>query len=81
MNSQLFPSNVRSAASPTLRAALSPIRSSRHLPVPPHPVTVAVGARSQVPLASPYLPDSSPRPHWHRSALDRMQPVLTRYRD
>ncbi len=69
------------------RAAFSPVRST---PTSPSdvPSTTSTAPAADAPAFRPPALDGadfprveSPRPTWHRGPLDRLRPVLTRYRD
>lgn len=65
----------------TSRAGLSPLRSGkviRSRPIPRTPTAANLTLRFE---PAPVLPPRDGWPEWHRGALDRLKPVLTRYRD
>ncbi|PTX90777.1 hypothetical protein [Opitutus sp. ER46] len=81
MNTRTIPfPSARPAFGRTRRADFSPIRSLRAKAPPTDLPDPAADTRIAIePVAWP-RPEVT-RPAWHRGALDRMQPELTRFRD
>ncbi|HVU33922.1 MAG TPA: hypothetical protein VHE61_10835 [Opitutaceae bacterium] len=77
MNNRLTLNSPTRATLHLSRAAFSPIRATRTT----HPNSDGAVFRAPS-LDLAVIPQSEPHwPTWHRGALDRLQPILTRYRD
>jgi hypothetical protein len=81
MNTRLNSHTYGTAVGGASRAALSPIRSIRRIPVVQLFTRGEPDQAGGIPVLRPNGESLTPRPSWHRGALDRMQPILTRYRD
>jgi hypothetical protein len=63
------------------RAAFSPIRAGNGLPLGGVRTNGGRSPAFAAALGNLSAPLPRPWPAWHRGPLDRMQPILTRYRD
>lgn len=75
MNTRLTLSPAATHTPRFTRATFSPIRIARAS------TSTAPNFRAPVLDIPAFQPTEAPRPAWHRGPLDRLQPILTRYRD